>query len=45
MTIKKTRLPVAAAVLHGPFQADAEVEEDQRCVLLAPKCEVIEAGM
>jgi hypothetical protein len=30
--------------LHGPFRTNAEVEKDQRLVLLGPQCKVIEGG-
>jgi hypothetical protein len=30
--------------LHGPFRTNAEVEKDQRLVLLGSQCKVIEGG-
>jgi hypothetical protein len=32
------------AVLHGPFETSAELNEDQRRVLFGPQCEVSEGG-
>jgi hypothetical protein len=36
-------LPPGVTV-HGPFETDAEVKEDQRVTLLGPQCKVTEGG-
>jgi hypothetical protein len=31
--------------IHGPFTTEAEVEQNQRLVLLGPECEITHGGM
>jgi hypothetical protein len=38
-------LPPPGAILHGPFETEAELENHQQLTLLGPDCQVTEGGM